>query len=93
MAIEVVPGRLYELARVLEAAAGQVARSRQAVPHGGVGGPLDPAVTACTETVRSAAGCLAAELTWLGGAVAAAADSWLGLDGSVLPVRGEGTPR
>ncbi|MGY1749183.1 hypothetical protein [Modestobacter sp. SYSU DS0511] len=93
MAIEVVPARLYDLARVLEAAGGQVGRSGQAVPAAVIGGAVGPAVSAYTETLRTAAGCLAAELSWLGGAVAAAADSWLGLDGSVLPVRGEGTPR
>ncbi|MGY1837853.1 MULTISPECIES: hypothetical protein [unclassified Modestobacter] len=93
MSIEVVPARLYELAQVLAAAGGQVDGARQLVSGGGVGDPVGPAVTGYAETVRTAAGCLAAELTWLGGAVAAAADSWLGLDGSVLAVRGEGTPR
>ncbi|MQA33655.1 hypothetical protein [Modestobacter roseus] len=93
MVIEVVPARLYELAEVLGAAAGQVGTSGQALLGGAVGGPVGPEVTACTEVLRTAAGCLAAELTWLGGAVAAAADSWLGLDGSVRPVPGEGLPR
>jgi hypothetical protein len=36
---------------------------------------------------------VAGELRWLGGTVAAVADSWLGLDGSLLAPPGEVTRR
>lgn len=93
MVIEVVPAELYALAAVLDSAADQTDRSVAAVPGDAVGGAVGPAVAAFCETVRTAGSCLAGELRWLGGAVTGAADSWLGLDGSVLPVRGTGLPR
>jgi hypothetical protein len=58
-----------------------------------VSGSLGPAVAEFTTTARTAGRCLAGELSWLGGAVAAAADSWLGLDGSLLAVAGRAVPR
>jgi hypothetical protein len=63
------------------------------VPTESGGGPVGPAVTAFCETVRTAGSCLGQELRWLGGAVAGAADSWLALDGSLLPRRGSALPR
>lgn len=93
MAIDVVPAELYALAAVLDAAAEQADRSAAAVPGGSASGPVAPAVAAFCETVRTAGSCLGAELRWLGGAVAGAADSWLGLDGSLLPSRGAVAPR
>ena len=93
MVIEVVPAELYALAAVLDAAAEQADRSAVAVPEDSGSGPVAPAVTAFCETVRTAGTCLGAELRWLGGAVAGAADSWLGLDGSLLPGRGAALPR
>jgi hypothetical protein len=90
MAIEVVPAQLYALADVLEAGAVQLTRVAAASGGEPVGGPLDAALSGFCETVRTAAHCLAGELGWLGGAVSAAADSWLHLDGSLLPVAGQG---
>jgi hypothetical protein len=93
MVIEVVPAELYALAAVLDAAAEQADRSAAAVPAESGSGPVAPAVTGFCETVRTAGSCLGGELRWLGGAVAGAADSWLGLDGSLLPGRGSATHR
>jgi len=85
MAIEVVPAQLYALAGVLDAAADRAQQVRGALTGDPVGGPLGPAVAGFAETVGTAGRCLAGELSWLGAAVATAADSWLGLDGSLLP--------
>jgi hypothetical protein len=93
MVVEVVPEGLYTLAAVLEYGADRADRSAAAVPDGSGPGAVGPAVPAFCEAVRTAGTCLAGELRWLGGAVAGAADSWLGLDGSMLPVRGAGVPR
>jgi hypothetical protein len=92
MAIEVVPAQLYALAGVLDSAAVPAAQAAAALAEDPVGGPLGDAVAAFCETARTAGRCLTGELSWLGGAVAAAADSWLGLDGSLLPVAGRGVP-
>ena len=92
MPIEVVPAQLYALAAVLDAAAGPAARAGTVLVGEPVGGPLGAAVTGFCETARTTGRCLADELSWLGGAVAAAADSWLGLDGQLLPVAGRGVP-
>jgi hypothetical protein len=92
MAIEVVPAQLYALAEVLDAAAGSAARVGPALPGDPVGGPLAEALAALCETTGTAGRCLAGELGWLGRAVATAADSWLGLDGSLLPVAGRSVP-
>jgi hypothetical protein len=92
MAIEVVPAQLYALSGVLDAAAGSAARAGSGLAGAGVGGPVGDAVTGFCEVVRTTGRCLAGELGWLAGAVAAAADSWLGLDGSLLPVAGRGVP-
>jgi hypothetical protein len=58
-----------------------------------VGGGLQPAVDGFLECHRTAATALAGELRWLGTTVAAVADSWIGLDGSVLAPRGRVAPR
>jgi hypothetical protein len=92
MAIEVVPAQLYALAGVLDAAAGSAAQLGTALPGDPVGGPLTEALAAFCETAATAGRCLAGELDWLGRAVATAADSWLGLDGSLLPVAGRSVP-
>jgi hypothetical protein len=88
MAIEVVPAQLYALAGALDAAAVSVARVGPTLVGDPVGGPLGPVLAGFSETAGTAGRCLAGELSWLGGAVAAAADSWLGLDGSLLPRNG-----
>jgi hypothetical protein len=85
MAIEVVPAQLYALAEVLDAAAVSVARVGATLAGDPVDGPLGPVLAGFTETAGTAGRCLTGELSWLGDAVAAAADSWLGLDGSLLP--------
>jgi hypothetical protein len=92
MPIEVVPAELYALAAVLQAAADSGDRTVAEVPGAPVAGPVGEALEAFGETLRTAAGCLAGELRWLGTAVAGAADSWLCLDGSLLPRRGVGVP-
>ena len=92
MAIEVLPVQLHALAGVLDGASVRAAQAGAAVDPAPVGGPLGPAVLGFTETVHTAGSCLAGELSWLSGAVAAAADSWLHLDGSLLPARGAGVP-
>ena len=92
MSIEVVPVQLYALAAVLDGAAARAGQAGTAVEPPPVGGPLGAAVAGFAETVQTAGRCLAGELSWLGGAVAAAADSWLHLDGSLLPARGAGVP-
>ncbi|MCZ2811528.1 hypothetical protein O2W15_08775 [Modestobacter sp. VKM Ac-2979] len=93
MVIEVVPARLYALAGVLDAASVRAAQVGAAGDGAGVGGPLGPVVAGFGETVATAGGCLAGELTWLRSAVATAADSWQQLDGELLPGRGAAVPR
>ena len=92
MSIEVVPAELYALAGVLKAAADAGDRTAAGVPGDPVSGAVGEAVQAFGETLRTAARCLAGELRWLGTAVAGAADSWLGLDGSLLPRRDAAVP-
>jgi hypothetical protein len=92
MPIEVVPAELYALAAVLQAAADSGDRAAAGVPDGPVAGAVGEALQAFGETLRTAAGCLVGELRWLGTAVAGAADSWLGLDGSLLPRRDAAVP-
>ena len=92
MAIEVVPAQLYALSGVLDAAAGSAARTGTGPAGEGVGGPVGDAVAGFCEAARTTGRCLAGELSWLGEAVTAAADSWLGLDGRLLPVPGRGVP-
>jgi hypothetical protein len=96
MAIEVVPEQLYALAGVLDAAAVSAARIAPDLtgdPAGNrVGGRLGAAVAGFTETTGTAGRCLAGELSWLGAAVAADADSWLGLDAFLLPRPGLAVP-
>jgi hypothetical protein len=92
MAIEVLPAQLYALSGVLDGAAVHAARVGSVPADDPVGGPLGPAVAGFCETVRETGRCLAGELSWLGGAVSAAADSWLGLDGHLLAMPGRGVP-
>ncbi len=88
MAIEVVPEQLHALAGVLDAAAVSADRVGAAVDVDPVGGPLGTALAAFCEGTGTAGRCLAGELRWLGRAVATAADSWLALDGGLLPAAG-----
>jgi hypothetical protein len=94
MTIEVPPEQLYALADVLRGQgdeADDVAARLAGTPD--LPGPLATAVGAFLEAHRVAGGAVAGELRWLGGAIAATADSWLGLDGSLLAPRGAAVPR
>jgi hypothetical protein len=94
MTIQVPPEQLYALAAALRGQgeeADDVAARLAGVPE--VSGPLAAAAGAFVEAHRVAGGAVAGELRWLGGAIAATADSWLGLDGSVLAPRGQAVPR
>jgi hypothetical protein len=94
MTIEVPPEQLYALADALRAQADEaddVAARLAGAPE--VAGPLAAAVGAFVAAHRVAGGAVAGELRWLGGAIAATADSWLGLDGSLLAPLGEAVPR
>jgi hypothetical protein len=92
--IEVPAAELYALGDALRASADIAAEAaaRLAFPTA-VGGPLQPALEGFLECHRTAASALAGELGWLGRTVAAVADSWLGLDGSLLVPRGSVRPR
>ena len=85
MNIEIRALEVHALAAVLRDAAGEAdwigVRLAGSPP---VGGPLQPAVDAFLDCHRTAGQALAGELRWLGSAVAAAADSWVRLDGSLV---------
>ncbi len=92
--IAVPPEELYALARGLHAhadAAHEAVRHLAGLPE--VGGPLTAAVAGFLDSHRTAAAALAAQLAWLGGTVAAVADSWLGLDRGLLAPRGQAAAR
>jgi hypothetical protein len=94
MTIEVPPEQLHALADALRAQAeeaDEVAARLAGAPV--VPGPLAGPVSAFLEAHRTAGTAVAGELRWLGGAIAAAADSWLGLDGSLVPRRDRAVPR
>jgi len=95
MTIEVPPEELYALAAALRAQGDEAddVAARLAVAAPEVAVTLAAAVTAFLEAHRVAGGAVAGELRWLGGTIAATADSWLGLDGSLLGPRGEAVPR
>ena len=90
MTIEVPAAEVYALGATLRSqsavAAGAV---RHFVGSAPVGGPLQPALDGFLECHRAAASALAGELDWLGSTVSSVADSWLQLDGSLLPVHGQ----
>jgi hypothetical protein len=52
--------------------------------HAYVGGSLQPTLEAFLSGHRTAGRAIAGELQWLGDTIAAVADSWLALDGSML---------
>ena len=94
MSIEVPAAEVYALGAALQSqgdAAADVA-ARLVAPAVG-GGDLQPAIEGFLECHRTAALALAGELRWLGSAVRAVADSWLGLDGSLLAPPGQRSPR
>jgi hypothetical protein len=85
---------LYALAARLDEQAGRAdtATARLATADPGPG-PLAVPASAALDAARTATTALAAELRALAGAVGAAADSWLGLDGSLLAPRGRAVSR
>ena len=94
MTIEVPAAELYALGDALRSTAELAAEAAvRLAPPMTVGGPLQPALEGFLECHRTAAGALGGELDWLGRTVAAVADSWLGLDGSLLVPRGSVRPR
>lgn len=89
MSIEMPAAEVRALAAVLRGSAGdadEIGMRLQGAPR--VEGPLHGAVAAFLDSQRSAGRALAGELEWLGTTVGAVADSWLRLDGVLLPVRG-----
>ena len=93
-AIAVPPEQLYSLAESLRAQ-GEAATHLSAGLAGPapVGGPPQAAVAGFLECHGSAACAVAGELQWLGSVITGVADSWLGLDGSLLGPRGKSGPR
>ena len=94
MTIEVPSAQLYALADALRAQgdeADEGAARLAAAPE--VTGPLAGAAGAFVEAHRVAGAAVAGELRWLGGTLAAVADSWLGLDGSMPARPGVAVPR
>jgi hypothetical protein len=89
MSIEMPAAEVYRLANTLRGAVGEAeeisVRLRETPV---VGGALGAAVESFLESHRAAGRALAGELAWLGDTVAAVADSWLRLDGSLVPSRG-----
>jgi len=85
MSIEMRAREVYALANTLRVSAG-AAEEIAARLHdpGNVGPALGVAVEAFLDSHRTAGRALAGELQWLGGTVAAVADSWLAFDGAVL---------
>jgi hypothetical protein len=94
MTIDVPPAEVYALAEGLTAQAALAEEIVGALTGPvAVGGPLQPAIDGFLACHRSGATALAGELRWLGGTLAAVADSWLALDGSLLAPHGRPTPQ
>jgi hypothetical protein len=94
MTIEVPAAEVYALAAALSGQAGEADEIALRLGDcAAVGGPVQPAIDGFLACHRTAAVAVAGELRWLGGTVAAVADSWLGLDGSLLAPPGEVTRR
>jgi hypothetical protein len=89
MSIVMPAAEVYGLANALRGAAGAAedigARLRDT---GDVGGGVQAAVETFLESHRAAGRALVGELAWLGDTVAAVADSWLQLDGTLMPSHG-----
>lgn len=89
MSIEIQALEVHALAATLHEAAGKAdligVRLARTPP---VGGSLQPAVETFLDCHRTAGRALAGEARWLGSAVAAVADSWLRLDGGLVPSAG-----
>jgi hypothetical protein len=91
MSIEMPAAELYGLANTLRGAVGDaedIGGRLRDTPQVGTG--LQAAVETFLESHRTAGRALAGELAWLGDTVAAVADSWRHLDGSLLAPHGRG---
>jgi hypothetical protein len=89
MSIEMPAAEVRELAAVLrgsEVDAEEIGARLHGEPQ--VEGPLGGPVAAFLDSHRMAGRALAGELDWLGTTVGAVADSWLRLDGALLPPHG-----
>jgi hypothetical protein len=89
MSIEMPAAEVYRLANTLRGAAGdaeQIGDRLRETPDVGV--DLRAAVESFLESHRAAGQALVGELAWLGDTVAAVADSWLRLDGSLVAPHG-----
>jgi hypothetical protein len=86
MSIEMPAAEVYGLASVLLNSVADAEEVGHRLGHPShVGGPLQGPVDAFVESHRAVGAALAGELQWLGTTVSAVADSWLRLDGSVVP--------
>ena len=90
MTIEMPAQEVYALANALtgQAETADEARGHLTSVAAGDVAALAPAVETFLDDHRVGAAALAGELRWLGGTVAAVADSWLGLDEVLLAARG-----
>ncbi len=89
MSIEMPAAEVYRLANTLRGAVGdaeEIGVRLRETPD--VGSDLRTAVESFLESHRAAGRALAGELAWLGDTVASVADSWLRLDGSLVPSHG-----
>jgi hypothetical protein len=92
MSIEMPAAEVYGLASTLRGSAAdaeEIGSRLDGRPR--VGGPLQAPLEAFLESHRAAGSALAGELEWLGTTVAAVADSWLRLDGALMPAHGRMT--
>lgn len=90
MTIEVPAVELYAVAATLRAGSERAVDARVWLDAPvDVGGDVQAGVASFAETARIAVVAVGGELDWLGRVLVQTADSWLGLDGSLLPVRGE----
>jgi len=89
MSIEMPAAEVYRLANVLRGSSADAEEIGSRLDgRAPVGGPLQGPVEAFLESHRAAGRALTGELQWLGNTVAAVADSWLRLDGTVMPTLG-----
>jgi hypothetical protein len=89
MSIDIRALEVHAMAAALREAAGEadwIGVRLDGTPA--VDGALQPAVDAFLDCHRTAGRALAGELRWLASAVAAAADSWVRLDGVIVPPAG-----
>lgn len=88
MSIEMPAAEVYRLANTLRGAAGAAEDFGARLRDTGDMGDVQAAVETFLDSHRAAGRALVGELAWLGDTVAAVADSWLHLDGTLLPSHG-----